>query len=142
MAQTGLYQDIEDTMKQKPTELWTHEDVMATFDVPKQAAQNGLYNLWKAGRVQRHIDRDPDNNLYRYAISIPENKRDTYTPTKGAGKTRKKKNATIMTAKELRTMFAQLQNALAQLEDTTLQIVEAHEAQAKIIDKFNKLLEQ
>jgi len=123
-----------------PTTLWTRDDFMNELGIEMRPAENACYNAWKSGKIYRHKDKD-ENKLFSYALSIKEQHREMYQPTTGAtpGPARKKKSKMI-TAKELRKLFAAHMNSSAQLEDIVLELVDRLEELEKSHEKIKQLI--
>lgn len=137
--QNGLYGKMETFFKATPTKMYTYEDIMEEFEVEQQAAQNGVYNLYRVGKIMRHIDKDPDTNIHRYALKINPAKADPYKAMERNSPTGKKKKGQLPSAREMRTAFAQLQNSLANMEDMMIAVVEESEHMEKMLNKIKNI---
>lgn len=138
-----VQKQIVNAMKEQGSKnsLWTRQDIQDALGLEARPAENALYNAWRSGKIYRHKDKDEDGNM-RYALNMKEQYREIYIPTEkraSPGGTRKKKK--LPTAKELRTMFAQTMNQMAQLEDSMLAVVERQEQLEKTITKIESLID-
>lgn len=124
------------------TTLWTKQEIMDTLGLEERPAANALYNAWRFGKIMRHKDKDDDGN-HRYALSIKEGQRLDYVPTTSTGAkpggTRKKKS-NMITAKELRKLFAAHMNSTAQIEDIVLGLADRLEELEKSHEKIKQLI--
>jgi len=125
------------------TQLWIREDFMEHFGWDKIPAENAVYNAWRTGKIYRHKEPDKEGNK-RYGLSIKEESRAIYKQSKTGGGTTpgitRKKKKSLPSAKELRKMFAEHMNQMAQLEDTMLAVVERQEELEKTISKIEQLI--
>lgn len=136
-----LQAQLIEKLEEEPKALWTRDDVMEYLEVEERAAENALYNAWRTGKICRHVDRHPENNLYQYALKIPTLKSAVYEMSNRGQSTPtgKKKKGQLPTAREVRTMFAQTQNQMAKMEDMMIAVVEEYEELEKMINKIKNI---
>lgn len=126
-------------MKEDPKALWTKNDVMETLDIEERPAENALYNAWRTGKMNKHIDPDPETNLQRYALNISPAKQAIYEKSDRGSTPKKRKKGTMPSAREIRTMFAQTQNQMAKMEDMMVAVVEEAETLEKMMNKIRNI---
>jgi len=143
--QNGLYGKVVNLLKDSPKKLFTWEDIKEEFDINDVAAQNAVYNMHRAGKIERHTDKD-ENKFWRYAFKVSAGKSDPYVqgesrkPKMNAMKTVKgRRKGQLPSAKEMRTMFAQTQNQMAKMEDMMIAVVEEYEELEKMINKIKNI---
>ena len=132
------------SMRQNTAELWTKEDVEATFKCGIRPADNALYNLYRKGLIYRHKNNDPDSGFARYAVSIKEENRVVWTKNEAYSNRSKgskgSKRKEVVTAKELRMMISQIIRSLSSLEDALCPALEQLEERQKQLDKIKNLI--
>lgn len=136
-----------EAMKKNPNTLWTWVKVDDTYKCGQIAANNCLYNLFRKGEIQRHIKNDPELGWMRYAYSISEENRITYSPdpnrkgpTGPRTKKTKRKNGQILSVKEFRALITRTIKSLSELEDAVGPTLEAMEEQQKALDKLQNIM--
>jgi hypothetical protein len=130
--------------------LVARKEISKALNHQLHACENTLQMLRIEGVIQRHKVKTEDGD-YQFGINLPEDEIEQYVkqPRRREGSTRgpaktsgltayKRKKGTIMTAKGLRMMFAQLQNDIAKPEDSMMDVAEqAEETERKMIKLHN-----
>lgn len=137
----GITQKVMGLLEADPKALWTWQDLrVESPEYDEKAAQNCFHRLYTIGKIKRHIEKDPETNLYRYALEISSAKSDQWVKNDATSapktKTGKRKKGQLPSSREVRTMFAQTLNQIAKLEDMMITIVDQHEENEKLLNKI------
>ena len=133
-GQTGIGKRVVKLLEDNPTKLFTRVDVAEALEEDVRAADNSLYNNWRAGRIFRHTETDEATGFNQYAFEIDEEHAQLYV------KQGRKSSGELPNAREIRTQFAQAMNTLAKLEDMVTGVVELAEDTERKMKKIEDLL--
>ncbi len=124
-----------------PTALWTRAEVMTELDLDQKQAENVLHKMRIAKLIHRHKDSNAEGER-QYAIKIAAANIDVHTArtsSPGSNAPRKSK-VRVLSAKEVRMLFMQIQRQLATMEDAVVAAVEAGEDTRNALAKVKNLL--
>lgn len=130
-TQTGLYGKMMTVFNEDPTRLWTHNEFADKFDIDVGSAQNGVFYLYRDGKVLRHIDKHPETNQFQYALEI--NASDAAHYSKGEAKSGRR-NANLLPAQKIRRTITEIMTLLAELEDDVMGFSDEMDAKMKKIE--------
>lgn len=145
-VRTGFRKKILAKMQEDPKALWSVSDMFAEYpESTHKAVDNHIRALRIEGIIDRHLDKDV-NNDFQFAIKVKIEKIDVYVkqdrPTSVGGPVagKKKRKGQLLTAKEIRSMFAEHYNNMAKLEDSVMAIVDRSEMTDKEMTKIRTFL--
>jgi len=145
-GRTGARNDLIKLTTDNPTTLYTYKDLIDLRGYNQKAAQNVMHNAYVAGIINRHKEKCPTTGLLRYGKDIDPEDRDVYVRDKKISdglkgkKKYKAKTKGVPTEKDVRSMFADIQNQLLKLEEVTVDIVRRGGELEKIKDKIEGLM--